>query len=157
MTLALNLAGVKTIFNTMQDQALQTGLFQTVNNHEPKSAPMADLHCAIYVAYLGPCPGQSGLAATTGLLRFNARVYKSFIQDIEDEIDPSITWASLTLMDLFSNDYSLGGNVREIDLLGQSGSKLEAMAGYLTIANKIYRVMTVNVPIIMNDLWTQAA
>jgi len=156
MTLALNLTGVRQIYSTMEDQASTTGLFKTVNTHEPKNAPEADLHCAIYVAYVGPCPGQSGLAATTGLVRFNARVYKSFISKPEDDIDPSITWACLTLMDKFSNDYTLGGNVREVDLLGQSGSKLEATAGYLTIDNKLYRVMTLNVPIIMNDLWTQA-
>lgn len=156
MTLALNVNGVKMIYQTMVDQAQQTGLFDTVNTHEPKSPPMSDLHCAIYVAYTGPCTGQSGLASTTGLVRFNVRVYKNFISKPEDDIDPAITWACLVLMDQFSNDYTLGSNVREVDLLGQSGSKLEATAGYVTIADKLYRVMTLNVPIIMNDLWTQA-
>lgn len=154
--LVLNEAAIKLIYSTMEDQALQTGLFSTVNTHEPKNAPPVPLHCAIYVAYVGPCPGQSSLVNTTGLVRFNARVYRNFISKPEDDIDPNITWASMTLMNQFSNDYTLGGSVREVDLLGQSGSKLEAIAGYLTIQDKLYRVMTVTVPVIINDLWTQA-
>lgn len=156
MTLAINLAGVQNIYAALQDQALQTGLFKTVNTHEPKSPPAVDLHCAFFVAYIGPVPGESGLDMTTGLLRFNARVYKSFISKPEDDIDPQITWACLVLMNEFSEAYTLTGLVKEVDLLGHSGSKLEATSGYVTIADKIFRSMTVNVPIIMNDLWVQA-
>lgn len=155
--LSLNVTEIKNLYKAMVDEALATGLFKTVNMHEPKNAPSSDLHCAIYASYIGPCPGQSGLAITTGLLRFNARIYKSFITKPEDDIDPAITWATLELMNKFSNDFTLGGIVREVDLLGQSGSKLEAVAGYLTIDNKLYRVMTLNVPIIVNDLWVEAA
>lgn len=157
MTLALNIAGVQTIYANMVNEALLTGLFKSVNTHEPKTPPTVPLHCAIFVGYIGPVPGESGLDYTTGLLRFNARVYKSFIEKPEDGIDPAITWACLKLMDMFSNDFTLGGNVKEIDLLGHSGSRLEATAGYITIADKIFRSMTVNVPVIVNDLWTQAA
>jgi hypothetical protein len=157
MTLVLNLAGIKNIMAEMESLAKQTGLFDSISKHEPKSAPGNNLYCSIWVAYVGPARGQSGLNMTTGLLRFNARVYRNFISKPEDDIDSDVTFAALTLMDKFSNEFALGGLVREVDLLGFTGPPLEANAGYLTIDNKMYRVMLVNIPMVVNDLWTQAA
>ena len=43
-----------------------------------------------------------------------------------------------------------------IDLLGAYGQKLSAQAGYITIDSHMYRIMTLTIPCVINDLWTQA-
>ena len=44
-----------------------------------------------------------------------------------------------------------------MDLLGQVSNGLEANAGYLTQDQRMYRVMVVTLPVIINDLWSEVA
>ena len=146
----------QTIFNAIESHARTSGLFDSVNTHEPKSAPGGDLHCAIYVSTLRPMPAGSGLAATTGVMTVMARIYLDMVRDPQDKIDPVIIAAADTLMEDFSGDFTLGANARNIDLLGQTGEFLEARAGYITIDQTIFRSMDITIPIIVNDVFTQA-
>ena len=43
------------------------------------------------------------------------------------------------------------------DLLGEHGNSLNAQSGYLGIDNKMYRVITIRVPIILDNVWEQVA
>jgi hypothetical protein len=63
------------------------------------------------------------------------------------------------MMGAFSGDFDLGGvgGVRYIDLLGSTGTVLGAVAGYIEIDKKMFRVMTMTIPIIINDAFVQAA
>lgn len=148
--------GAQTLFNAIESHAKASGLFDSVNTHEPKSAPGGNLHCAIYVSGLGPVPTGSGLAFTAGVLTVMARIYLPMIQEPQDKIDPTIIAATDTLMTAFSGDFELGGNARNIDLLGQTGEPLSARAGYITIDQTSYRSMDITIPIVVNDVFTQA-
>lgn len=147
----------QTLFDAIESHALASGLFDSVNTHEPKSAPGGEVHCAIYVARLGPLPAGSGLRQTTGVVTIMARIYVPMIQEPQDKIDPGIVVATDTLMADFSGDFTLGGNARNIDLMGQSGESLSARAGYIQIDQTVFRSMDITIPIIVNDVWTQEA
>lgn len=149
--------GAQTLFNAIESHARASGLFDSVNTHEPKSAPGGNLHCAIYVSTMAPVAIGSGLAATTGVLTIMARIYLPMIQEPQDKIDPTIAAATDTLMVALSGDFTLGGNARNIDLLGQTGGSLSAQAGYITIDQTTFRSMDITIPIIVNDVFTQAA
>lgn len=136
--------------------AMTLGVFERVNGHEPKSAPGNGTSCAIWVDSIGPITGRSGLSSTSALFVVNDRVYSSMTQEPQDAIDPNITKAVGTLINAYSGDFTLGGLVRCVDLLGMSGRALGAQAGYLTQDGKLFRVMTVVVPIIINDVFDQA-
>jgi hypothetical protein len=43
-----------------------------------------------------------------------------------------------------------------VDLLGSAGAPLSAQAGYLNQDGRLFRVMTLTLPIIVNDVWDQA-
>ncbi len=148
--------GAQTLFNKIESHAKASGLFDSVNTHEPKSAPGGKLHCAIYVSTLRPMPLGSGLASTTGVVTIMARIYLPMIREPQDKIDPTIVAAADTLMSKYSGDFSLGGNVKNIDLLGQTGESLEARGGYITIDKTTFRTMDITIPIIVNDVYTQA-
>lgn len=154
----LSEADINSIYDAVVSHAMTLGRFPSVNQHEPKGAPTEGPHCAIWVDWLGPMPTGSGGAATTALLILNERIYMNFRQDPLDMIDPSIIAAVNDLIGAYSGDFDLNCNkVRCIDLLGMSGTMLHAQAGYLELDHKIQRIMTITLPIIIDDAWAQAA
>ena len=146
----------KAIIEAVATHALKTGWFERVNQHEPKAGPPEGLTCAIWAQRLGPVPSGSGLASTTARLEMNVRIYTNMLYEPADSIDPRIVGAVDDLMGAYSGDFTLGATIRNVDLLGQAGPGLEAVAGYLTLDQRLYRVMTIHVPLIVNDAWTQA-
>lgn len=148
---------VRTILAAVESHALASGYFQTVNGHEPKSAPQNGLTCAVWVEMIGPARGASGTAASTARLALFVRLYTPMVQEPEDAIDPALMDALDALMAAYSGDFTLDGLIRNVDLLGTYGDPLGARAGYLTTSGAEFRVMTINLPLIVNDLWEQVA
>ena len=155
--MAFDDAAVRALTAAVESIAMATGQFRRVNTHEPKSAPGSGLTCAIWAQEISPIPAASGLASSSGYVVMNARVYGSTLQKPEDEIDPRLMSAATALIGAYSADFTLGGTVRNIDLLGEYGQRLGSVAGYLNMASTIYRIMTVSVPCIVNDMWNQVA
>jgi len=145
------------ILDPLVSHALASGLFERVNQHEPKSAPHTGLTAALWGDRIGPVPAGSGLARTTGRIVFNLRIYQNMLSEPQDAIEPGMLSAVDALMTAYSGDFQLGGNVRNIDLLGAAGIPLEAQAGYITQDGRLYRVYTLTVPAIVDDLWEQVA
>ncbi len=149
------------LFDAVESHAKASGWFDGgVNTVEPKAAPGNGLTCAIWLQTIGPAAGASGLAATTGRVEFSVRLYTSMLAEPEDTIDPNLTAAAISLMEDYSGDFGLtivtSFDVQSIDLLGAYGTPLSANAGYLNADNKLFRVITITLPLIVNDLWAQA-
>lgn len=147
---------IDSILNAVVSHAMASGLFERVNQHEPKNAPGHGLTCAAWVDSIEPVR-TSGLASTSGRLVLNVRLYTNMLAEPQDAIDPNLTAAVATLMGAYSGDFQLGGNAREVDLLGGEGAPLSAKAGYMRQDGTEYRVFTITVPVIVNDLWEQVA
>jgi len=145
------------IVAAVASHALASGYFDRVGRHEPKNAPGNGLSAAIWVDRIAPLPGSSGLAVTAGLLVVQLRIYQNMLYEPQDSIDPNLAAAVDGLMTAYSGDFDLGATVRNIDLLGQYGEGLTAQAGYIEQDGKLYRVMTLSIPIIVNDIWSQSA
>jgi hypothetical protein len=139
------------------DHARTTGLFEKVNGHEPKNSPGSGLTAAVWVDTIDPVALASGLAITSARVGVLVRIYTNMLQEPQDSIDPNIVAAVSILMGQYAGDFDLGGLVRNVDLLGQHGVPLRAQAGYLEQDKKLFRVMTITVPLIVNDVWNQEA
>lgn len=150
-------AAVNTLFDSVVSGALALNIFETVNAHEPKSAPGNGLRAAVWVQDIRGIGAASGAAATSGVVTLNIRLYKGFLALPTDEIDPDLLTACTTLLGAYTGDFDLGGTVRCIDLLGMYGTALGAVAGYLTQDGKIFRIYTITFPVVINDLWLQDA
>lgn len=148
--------GIVDIFDQVVSHAAKTGYFESVNSHEAKSAPGNGLHCEVWIDRLQPYPTSSGLAATTAVLVLNVRVMVSMLAEPQDDIDQTMMTAVDTLLGEYSGDFELGGKVRNIDLLGASGFALSAKGGYLEIDKKIFRVLDISLPMIIDDIWEQS-
>lgn len=150
-------AAVNTIFSNVVSNAMQLGVFRRVNSHEPKAAPGSGLTYVVWVDQITPIGRASGLDATSGYVVLNGRIYGNAFLKPEDDLDPRILTAATTLIGQYSSGFTFGETVRNIDLLGEYGQRLGAQAGYVTIGQTVYRVMTLTIPLVVNDMWTQAA
>jgi hypothetical protein len=150
----LNVAGITA---ALESHALTLGLFERVNAHEPANPPGQGLTCAIFFATLDPARGTSGLNATSGRLAFTARIFSSLAQEPQDAIDPNILTATSALMGAYSGDFELGGLIRNVDLLGQTGVPLSAKSGYVEVSGAKFRVVDILLPLIINDVWEQVS
>jgi hypothetical protein len=144
------------ILNAVQSHAQASGLFERVNGAEPANPPGNGLTAAVWADTIGPAPAGSGLAATTARFTLMLRIYSNMLQDPPDAIDPEILAAVDALMTAYAADFQLGGLVRNVDLLGQTGPPMAAQAGYVQQDGALYRVMTITLPVLVNDAWTQA-
>lgn len=151
------MANTQDIIDRLASHAMSTGLFDSVNTHEPKNSPGRGIRCAIWCDMIVPVASQSGLAATTGRIDFFVRLYSNMMQEPQDMIDPNLINAVDVLMSAYSGDFTLGGTIKKVDLLGSSpGHPLSAQSGYINIDNRVYRVMTIRCPVIVNDIWNQS-
>lgn len=145
------------LIDRVASHAMTLGVFDRVNQHEPKNKPGRGLTCAIWIDRIEPARGRSGLASTTARVVFNVRVYTNMLQNPQDAIDPQVMEAVDLLIEAYSGDFQLGNPDRWIDLLGATqGHEVMAQSGYINIDNMVYRVMTLTVPAIIEDAWTQA-
>jgi hypothetical protein len=160
--MAFDEAAVQQLFDLAQSKLLATNYFAAVNTSEPKSSPASDLICALWIDSIRPIRS-SGLNSTTALVTLFARIYQNMLSDPQDAIDPTVTKATTTVIGAFSADFELidpvtqQPTVREVDLLGAYSNGLMAQAGYVTIGQQLERVMTITVPVVVNDCWTQGA
>lgn len=153
--MALN---VRTLYDALMSHALACGWFDAVNGQEPKSPPGQGLTCAVWPQTLRPAVGASGLDSTSIRLPFTQRLYMPLGSEPGDAIDPYMIDACDDLMGRYSADFTLDGLIRQIDLLGAYGDPLGFEAGYQRIESGTeFRVIDINIPLIVNDLWDQEA
>lgn len=153
--MAFDVAAVNSLVSHVESVSMTTGQFRRVNLHEPKSAPGSGLTNAIWVQSIEPVAGASGLASSSGYVVLTSRIYLNMLVKPEDGIDPRIMTAATTLIGAYSADFTLGGTVRNIDLLGEYGEKLRGHAGYLQVDNGMNRIFDITLPCIVNDMWDQ--
>nr|ALS91094.1 MetaGeneMark_Unknown Function [uncultured bacterium] len=144
------------IVDALVSAAQETGQFETVNGHEPKNAPGNGVTGAVWFRNVAPAARQSGLDSTTLLLVCTFRCYFSMTAESPDYIDPVLLTAADALLAAYSGEFTLGGLIREVDLLGMNGVPLSAKSGYLDVAGKLFRIIDVTVPMTINDVYDQA-
>lgn len=145
------------IINSVMSHALRTGMFDTVNGHEPKSVPGNGLTAAVWAQQLMPVQMRSGLDRTTVRVELTVRLYMNMLQEPQDAIDPVMVDATDVLMASYSASFTLAGLVANVDLLGAHGTGLMAQAGYQDVSGTMMRVTDITLPLIINDLWVQVA
>ena len=143
-----------TIISAAVDHALGTGVFDEVNKHEPENSPGNGIACAIWPAFIEPAEKQSGLISVTTKFVLNVRLYIKWSGPF-DEVDVELIDALDALMTEYSGDFTLGGLIKNIDFFGSEGDKLRADFGYQTIDSSDYRVVTIKLPLIINDVWEE--
>lgn len=144
------------IYDRVASHAKKLGVFENVNKHEPKSAPGNGITAAIWVDRVRPIK-LGGMNATSIVLTLNIRIYSSMLQEPQDLIDPKLVRALDRLMSEYTGNFTLDDTIRNVDLLGAHSDGLMAESGYMDMDKKIYRFFTIQLPLIINDVWSQEA
>lgn len=151
MTLA-----TRDIFNAVVSHAMSLGQFEQVNAHQPKNPPGNGLSCAVFADRIGGIRS-SGLDSTSARLVLTLQVVKPMTAEPADDIDINMIDAVDAMYAAYCGDFTLGGLVRQVDVRGSEGVGLDTVFGYLTVDGIDYRVATVTLPLLINDLWTEVA
>lgn len=151
--------GIQSLIDAVVSHASASGHYASVQGHEPKSMPPTgpgpDLMCAVFLSGLSPARTGSGLAATTARVELTARVYLPFRKEPEDLIDPTLAGAVDDFFEALTGDFELGGNARNVDVLGAQGSPLSVRFAYQAVDGATFRVADITIPIVINDAWIQ--
>jgi hypothetical protein len=148
---------VRTILDAVVSHAMEQGVFERVNSHEPKSTPGYGLTAAVWVDRVEPIRA-GGLDSTSVRMAVNVRLYSPMTQEPQDAIDPNMIEALDLLMEQYNGDFDLGiSQVRHVDILGAHGPGLIAQAGYQSISGTPFRIYNISLPLIINDVWDQEA
>lgn len=138
------------------DHAKRLGIFDGFAQHEPENPPTG-MSYALWVDRIDPIPERSGLSATAMRFALMARLYKPMPGGARDDIDPAIVKAIDALLRVYNADFTLGGLVSHVDIEGAYGLPMRAEGGFLQQAEVPYRVMTLVLPLIVNDAYPQEA
>lgn len=146
----------KAIFDALTGLGSSTGVFSSVNGVEPTSAPVSGdaVHLALWSGAIRPAQS-SGLNSASIRWEIQGRIYTNGFKETAD--DSAIGIAAVAFLAAISNSYTLGGLVRQVDIFGQEGDGLEATPGYLEQDKKVYRVMDLRIPLIINDVLDEVA
>lgn len=155
--MAFDQAAVNALFDQVKTHCVSLGIFGGVATHELKSKPGNGVSAEIWGMTVRPVAQVSGLNATAGLVTFHIRIRTPMLQKPEDDTDKRLMTAATGLMAEYSGHFTLSGTVMQIDLLGAHGESLSAQLGYLEQDGTLFRVATVTLPIVVDNLFTQAA
>lgn len=147
------------ITEVLQSHAMKLGRFDNVFGAEPKAKPGTGVNAAIWVQSFYPRSAPHGLATTSMVLTMTFRVYTDLFAEHPDVIDPRMMEAVGQFITLVSADFTLDGmsNVQAVDLAGAFSNGLGGQAGYAEISGTMFRIFTVDIPIILNDVFEQVA
>jgi hypothetical protein len=148
--------GAAAILTAQLDHAKALGLFEVARAGEFKTMPPLGLTFSVWTQTLGAAPDGSGLASTAGLLRTTARIMISMTTKPEDAAEIKLLQAADAYMARLSGDFTLGGLVRNVDLLSEMGEPMRWQFGYILIGDKMMRMADLEIYAVLNDLWTQA-
>lgn len=143
--------------NQLRSHAARLGIFEHVVGHPPLNSPPN----GVWVAFEWATPGfkasrSSGLASTSGIVTFTADIGKNVGTEPQNDLDIDVGRAASALINAYSGDFDLGGNVRCVDLLGQESGGLTADPSWAKRDDgSVFRIATVTIPLIVNDVFGQ--
>jgi hypothetical protein len=146
---------INTVLSTVKSHAQKTGYFTSVLLHEPKNAPADSTTAAIWADRFRPVR-TSGLNSVSVLLVLRIRLYSNMLQEPQDAIDASLATVADSLMTAYAGDFELGGAVRNVDIFGTYGFDFGCVFGYLSQDSVLFRTAEITLPIVINDVWTEA-
>jgi hypothetical protein len=82
-------------------------------------------------------------------------IYANMLAEPYEETDGKLIRALDALMTAYNGDFTLGGTIRNVDVFGQVTQGLRVTAEYFKPDDVLFRVLTISLPLIVNDVWEQ--
>lgn len=149
------------LMSELRSVVMRLGHFDDCGAHEPREAPNNALYAAFWLASVRPARAASGLASTSTIVTVTGRIYVPAGDGVSlpyDRIDQRMFAAADRLLAAFCAKFTLGGRVRNVDIFGAHSPGLSAEAGYAAFGGargKKFRIMTITLPLIVNDMYPE--
>jgi hypothetical protein len=150
---------IKATLSAVRSHCMASGLFDTVNGHQPKTTPApTGLAAAVWLGPIRAVPRASGLAVTSAAVTLIVAIYKSAQVEPADTIEPAMGHAVGTMIGRLMGDLTLGDTVTSLDPLGMVGAPVVADPTYHQYDDgaSLQRVFTITIPALVADCWEQA-
>lgn len=140
---------------------MRLGHFDTCEAYEPREAPNTALHAAFWLLSVRPARAASGLASASTIVTYTGRIYIPAGDGTTlpyEEIDQRMFAAADRLMAAFCAKFTLGGRVRNVDIFGAHSPGLGLDTGYAAFGGatgKKFRIATITLPLIVNDMYPE--
>jgi hypothetical protein len=144
------------IFIALRDHASELGVFDHVEGHALINPPNSGVGVAFEFGTLAPGAQFSGLKSTSAVLNVTASIYALMQTQPADDIELTIVTAAAALINAYSGGFTLGGLIRNIDLLGMAGQGLTCRGGYRKAGDTLFRTAIVDIPMVVSDVFEQA-
>lgn len=153
------MAGLRGAYAELVDLISGAHAWGALMQHEPLSAPdVPGVVCCIWPAEpMAPIAESSGLAGADARMPVMIRMLRNALAEPQDQRETDLIDAYDALMEAMLGDFTLHGQVRAIDVLGESGEALAGQWGYLQLDKTIFRIVDVTVPLMINNAWTYGA
>lgn len=145
--------------DALRTHAAASGYFEATSGHAVIAAHGTGLAWWCMLDGIVPYAAGSSLNTVTVCVTYKVMITLNSTQTQPQEaVDPSVANATAALFALYVGDFTLGGLVRNVDIFGAAGKRLQADAGWMTLGDGArYRAMIITLPLIINDLWTEVA
>ncbi len=147
---------IQNILDNVASHMMSTGHFDAVIGYVSKQSPSTGISAALYVEDIQPIRS-SGLSNTSIRLELEIQIYSSTYQEPYDTIDSNLVRAVDAVFTNLIGDFDLGSEARHVDVFGAHGGNVRVRTGYMNLDGAEYRVFQIRLPIVVDDVWAQAA
>lgn len=143
------------VLAALLDHAKQQGGYEVSRIGEFRK-PTKGLAFCVFPSHYGSAVSGSGLADTAAVLQATARVQMPMTYQPEEALDGIVIDAADGYLGRLNGAFTLGGLVRNVDLLAEQGVPMVWEFGYIVIDQTAFRIADLPVRVVLNDQWTQA-
>lgn len=143
----------KAIMSKLATIGQKSGLFVKVSKYEPRGQPGSKVTLSLISGPMAPIKS-SGLNNASLRWQIDGRVYMPMNYEPAEDLDVILTAAAAKYLEALCGEFTLGGLIRCIDVFGSDGPGLSATPGYIQQGEKLYRVITLEIPLLINQQWT---
>jgi len=97
---------------------------------------------------------EATLAAPREIHRVAVRFYTPFLEDPTGKIETDLASAASKLLEDLSGDLDLGATITNVDIAGSVGEPLNGIWGHVTLGDTVYRVVDIDIPLLVDDTAT---
>lgn len=154
------MAGLKASFLAVADKVATADFaWENFLKHEPLSAPSGDgVTCCVFPgAPMSPITSSSSLTGADARIEIMVRLLRNAVAEPQDERETDLIDAYDAVMTVLLGAYTLGGTVRSVDVLGESGQLTTGNWGYVQIDQTVFRMVEISVPLMVNECWVYGA
>ena len=143
------LAGIESVLQAV-------GGIEQVVTSQSTNPPTDGIGAQVWAGPIKPVGVRSGLASVSVLTVTNIRLTMPLATQPPESIDPALLTTLSDVMNALAGGFTLDGEVAQVDLLGQYGVPMDGIPGYVDYAGVGYRCITLTVPAVLDDIWTEA-